>query len=285
MFRRKPSHSQETQFAEFQVESLEDRQMLAGDVDVFVRGNNLVISGDGADNNIEVISSEGLVQVVGNGETTVNGGDTALNVDDVRNLTIRMNGGDDNVIVSIRPNGNLNFRGGAGNDHIDVNGAGNNLTMRGGTGDDALHSYGDVGGNLNLFDVAGGNDNLGHYSGTVDGQTRIVTGAGDDQVDFGASVFGSSIFSGRVTVRTAAGQDSFNSGSSVQFESGAQIALGSGDDTSNLTLFNLPTVGSGQIVSMNGGTGMDTMHDWASIDATDEYRITGFETEEILSIR
>ena len=42
------------ELSDMHVESLENRQMLAGDVDVFVRGDNLIIRGDGDANEIFV---------------------------------------------------------------------------------------------------------------------------------------------------------------------------------------------------------------------------------------
>ena len=53
-------------FVEFHLESLEDRRMLAGNVTVEVAGDNLVITGDDAANDITVTLDAGEVVVVGN---------------------------------------------------------------------------------------------------------------------------------------------------------------------------------------------------------------------------
>src|SRR5690349_17694431 len=54
------------------VESLESRAMLAGDVLATVEGGNLLITGDGADNDIRIVqTADDTFQIIGDG-TSVN---------------------------------------------------------------------------------------------------------------------------------------------------------------------------------------------------------------------
>ena len=113
------------------VESLEARQMMAGDVSVSINGNgDLFVIGDGADNNVDISTDliTGDLIIAGNeGTNIVFDGESAntqvisLETDFTlgRNLTINMRGGDDEVRV----------------DHLDVV---SDVTAVLGSGDDTL---------------------------------------------------------------------------------------------------------------------------------------------------
>jgi hypothetical protein len=104
-----------------EMESLENRQMLAGNVSAVITGaGNLVVTGDGAANEIDVaIDSTGQVSITGNAGTTVDIGNlaTAQVSGDVR---INLGGGDDVVslygVDSSAPIRNVSINTGTGDD-------------------------------------------------------------------------------------------------------------------------------------------------------------------------
>ena len=123
----------------FEVEKLESREMLAGDVDVIVRDGDVFVLGDSQDNSIEVsLDINGGLVVTGLDGTTVNGGETGIVAN---NLTIRMRGGDDTVVVQTDPNlditsNELSIFGNAGDDRIELKcGVGGKTDIRTGAGE------------------------------------------------------------------------------------------------------------------------------------------------------
>ena len=63
--------SSSSQPAEFAVEPLEDRKMLAGQVNVIVAGNNVTILGDDASQDVIVFEDSGFVRVAVGPDTTL----------------------------------------------------------------------------------------------------------------------------------------------------------------------------------------------------------------------
>ena len=167
---------------ECNVEELEKRQMLAGSVRATITGaGNLVITGDGNDNDISVYLSE-----VGEVTIFANDGEdldlTGIGVDGVfgdsqvtGNVTIRMRGGDD--YVGLNGDGfvgeerdpptvdRINVSGGGGSDYLSVRyiNANGNLTVNSGRGsyDYARVLVASVSGNVA---VTGGTAYLGFVS-------------------------------------------------------------------------------------------------------------------------
>lgn len=81
------------------LESLEERDLKAGDVTVFVSGDDLVITGDGAANEVRIRQSLGRLIVEGLNGTEINGKDRAFKAfvgDDVR---VDLNGGADKLTI------------------------------------------------------------------------------------------------------------------------------------------------------------------------------------------
>lgn len=81
------------------LESLEDRDLKAGDVTVFLSGDDLVITGDNAANEVRIRQSLGRLVVEGLNGTEINGRDRAFKAfvgDDVR---IDLNGGADKLTI------------------------------------------------------------------------------------------------------------------------------------------------------------------------------------------
>jgi hypothetical protein len=129
-------------------ESLEQRQLLAGDVLVNLVRGNLIIQGDAEDNQIAITAGDepGSFVVTGLNGTTVhqNGQDPAseVTVTGVRqDVRIGMGEGNDSVsIEAARVRGDLLVRTGAGNDDvsIDETGIGGRLAIGTDGGDDSV---------------------------------------------------------------------------------------------------------------------------------------------------
>ena len=123
-------------FAFAGAERLEDRQMLAGNVTVTLRGSDLIIRGDDLDNQVEITQQSGdLVWITGLSSagqaTTVNGlprveltiprPSTQQQLSDhLQNLRVDLRGGNDFLRVTANTNEDMSLRGGAGTDIIDV---------------------------------------------------------------------------------------------------------------------------------------------------------------------
>jgi hypothetical protein len=158
-------------------ESLEDRQMLAGDVTAKISGGKLVIKGDSLANGITIAagSTAGTVVVTGvtagGSATTVNSGTTAVTLSGFTGgLKLDMKGGDDSVtITGLTVTGDAKLEGGRGNDTFDVSGS----TFHG-----ALTT--------NLGD---GNDTLTFDSTTVSGKAKFKGRSGNDDATITDSTF------------------------------------------------------------------------------------------------
>ena len=85
---------------EMAVESLESREMMAGDVTVRVNGNAVTVIGSNEADQIQITSSFGEVTVQATGDlgTTVNGQESfSTGLVSLERLTIRLRGGDDRI--------------------------------------------------------------------------------------------------------------------------------------------------------------------------------------------
>lgn len=177
------------------VEHLETRAMLAGNVIASLNGSHLTISGDAADNSIDVTILNGGIQVRGLNSTTINGGTDAFVVaagtDTMTgNVVIRMAGGNDSVALSraIKFNGSVDVYGEAGNDSIAVNGVTfeSDLFLRGYEGNDTI-SVQDTTVEGSLY-IHGHQDNdlITLKTVTLNGYTEIKGHDGDDGVSLNA---------------------------------------------------------------------------------------------------
>ena len=187
-----------------QVESLENRELMAGNVSVSVQNGNLYITGDAARNHVEVRqSSPGVFRVNG---VTIGGAATKINnatngvftTSAVRgNVVISLGGGDDqlnfgtgdNRVINV-PN-NLSIDMGSGSDFLSIRDVktGGNLGVNTGTGvKDETHVYkADVGGHLGINDpnsVNSGDYDIATVNNCkVKGQLQFVLKGGNDNVD------------------------------------------------------------------------------------------------------
>ena len=79
---------------EFQ--KLEDRNLLAGDVTVFIDSSSLFVTGDAQANQIQIVGTlNGSARVIGLDGTTINGGTAAFegNFPGLRSATVNLGGG------------------------------------------------------------------------------------------------------------------------------------------------------------------------------------------------
>lgn len=132
------------------LESLESRQLMAGDVSVGFEGGVLVIRGDNLANEVEMVSLTQAFSIRGLNGTTINGVDGGRFVlpNPTSNVKVLLNGGDDvfdakAFFASFSPGevtGNLEVIGGTGQDRIvisDMN-IGNDLQIRTEGGSDSI---------------------------------------------------------------------------------------------------------------------------------------------------
>ncbi len=151
------------------VQPLETRVLPAGNVNVRVSGESLVINGDSEDNEISVLINNGDLIVRGLNDTTINGEDDDFTVVDggarfVGRVVIRMGLGDDKVAIG---------------DDVEIHGR---LTLEDFFGDDQL--------SIDAASINGGMDIRTHYGNdvvrlngtTISGASEIYTGFGEDLV-------------------------------------------------------------------------------------------------------
>lgn len=259
-------HEQRLEIGE--IESLESREMLAGDVDVFVNSaGDVRIVGDAASNDIGVFRTPTrLLYIQGNDNTTItHDGNTSselfLDVFDNagsirRNLTIDMNAGNDLVnMAGVAINGNLNVQMDQGIDLFDMSTGyvGKNAVVNGGGGQYAdflsMDSVSVIG---NLKMNAGASDSfidtMRLRSVFVAGNSTLVGSANEHQV-----LIDGVVVQGNSRIRTGQGDDLIDI-NSFEVEKASNISTGSGDDLIEVGM--LTTVGNFRV---SAGSGNDAM--------------------------
>lgn len=185
------------------IQRLEDRAMLAGDVSAQLIGRDIYVSGDSADNSIEIVVDGGDLVIRGLDGTTINGvaGDFTLRAGSNRvrdDLKIDMGRGDDRVVIAdgVIVTGDLRIQGGRGDDSIAVAEAliGDDLKIDGGSGFNTISvQETEVLENARIY---GGNDgNLINISdSTIRDNLWIHGGSGVDDVVFDRSAVGDNLY-------------------------------------------------------------------------------------------
>lgn len=232
------------------LESLEQKQMLAGDVTVSIVNGVLTLQGDDLDNQVAVSSGETA------GSFVIRGLDgTMLHLGDAE-------GASELLVEGVRRGLIANM--GAGNDTLRINEASfrGNVAINMGEGDDRV--------TIGVAPEAVGTATETEGDSTVDspsvqiGQNLVIrTGAGDDTVVIndarGRGVLGVSTGEGNDTVRLGLASEAteedaeVNDEVLVSFIHGVALDLGAGDD--GLFVNQLRTGG----FHANGGAGADTM--------------------------
>jgi hypothetical protein len=185
------------------LESLEKRQVMAGNVFVMHFNNALQIYGDTQDNQIRITeSAPGVVQVAGENGTTINSSRS-------------------NILTFRNPSDNLNISMGSGNDQVFLGKSTgttsrfSNVVVNTGAGRDGVYvnntvTYGSAFSSFNLGDASendrdfinvercnfqavaigtGGGDDLVYASSNTMTKAIISTGSGNDLVDLRNTVF------------------------------------------------------------------------------------------------
>ena len=210
--------------AERVIEHLETRALLAGNVLASLNGSHLTVTGDAADNAIDITILNGQIQLRGLNSTTVNGGTTsfvvAAGTDTLAgNVLIQMAGGNDSVSFTrgINFNGVVDVHGQVGNDSIAANGVkfksnayfwgyeGNDtFSVQDTTVDGSLVIHGNQDNDLitlktvtlnGFTELKGqdGDDGVSLSAVTSNGSLAIKTGRGDDDVTIHNSTINSSL--------------------------------------------------------------------------------------------
>lgn len=173
------------------LEVLEQRTLLAGDVAAKLLGQTAFLTGDSDANNIQITVQDGNVVVVGLDNTTVNGSSEAfiLAQDSVAfsgSIITRMAGGDDEFELSeASVGGLLHVYGGTGNDTLVVSNSaqvGKGLMLNGQSGTNSLAvSETTVGRSVWMVNGAG-NDLMTIADSTVGGSFVGIGGRGNDDL-------------------------------------------------------------------------------------------------------
>jgi hypothetical protein len=180
------------------VERLEKRELMAGDVQVHVDGQMLVIWGDAADNGVTLTynSNTQTYRVSGKDDggspTTINGVDTSqpANVQDfsgVKQVFVGLNAGNDDFEIGSPTAVDtviekwMTIDMGDGDDQVTLGQAGNAAG-----GDAPIAESLNVGTSLNI-NLGAGNDHLSIANATIGLALNVLAGDGDDHVDFDTS--------------------------------------------------------------------------------------------------
>jgi hypothetical protein len=184
-------------------ESLEKRQVLAGNVTALLSGANLLITGDGAANDILVEGLPGFPgrvritpQTNAGGPTTLNGQTAALIFPSFGDIRINLGNGSDALEFNSDPGvtdtlpGNLVIDGGRGDNDISISNytIGGSLVVRNSTGiDSVLIDNTDVGVDINVSsDASTGLQTTQIQGGSSVGRDLILSNrAGDNTIEIG----------------------------------------------------------------------------------------------------
>jgi hypothetical protein len=180
--------SQTRKFRRLNVESLEGRKLMAGDVAVALEGQLLTLRGDNLSNQVVVAqNAAGTVSISGQNGTTINGLAAVRLVNPQLNqLDIRMEGGDDSVILrGVTVANDLFVDLGSGNDRLSSPQltpitVGARATIEGGLGNEVIRLDGITVREDLTIEGGLGTLNLNLNAGAVD---KLLTIVGDDAND------------------------------------------------------------------------------------------------------
>ena len=177
------------------IQLLEDRTLLTGNVVASLRGPNLFVTGDAADNQLEVTVVNNQVVLRGLTNTNINGSTSLFVIADntdtaAGKITIHTGAGNDTVTFSrsVHVAGNVFVDGGAGDDSLNVTGATfqQSISMYGRVGNDTISVQNAIVDGILRLKGNSGNDLISVTNTTTNGGTNIVGGAGNDGVSFNA---------------------------------------------------------------------------------------------------
>ena len=269
-------------------QSLEPRQLLAGDVAVAIDGD-LFVRGDDVANQIEIVATEsGTVEVRGLHGTTINGSAETFEIPDAINL-----GGANGRNAAIARGLRIVMNG--GHDRIDIRG----LEARGdswistGEGDDFVRFFkSTASGDIRVI-TGEGHDNVRLFQARATGDLNTLTGDGND--DF--FVWNSRVWQGAVLqtgegrdrvavmftrftgdnhhISTSGGNDRIDLARNLVDESGLLVESGSGNDRVALQMHALDNI-RGE-VELDGQEGLDAIFMNGEDAFTDLLSVQSFE--------
>ena len=223
----------------FEVENLENRQLMAGDVSVaLTNGGDLVVRGDNAANEIVITSSpdSDAFWVEGIDGTTINGRSQRMLFDGVTDdIRINLRNGDNKLLLTHDGDNGVNpfhiadrleIRTGNGNDAVILNldQANGQVRISSGAGNDTVGILESALRDRLAINTASGNDTVTVQESLVDGPAEVRTGSGDD---FAISY--DTIWKDRVRVNTQSGNDNIAM-LMGEFEDQSTLNAGSGVD-------------------------------------------------------
>ena len=169
-----------------EVQVLESRTMLTGNVSVSVQGNNVVLKGDSQDNGLSISAIAGGVQILGTGGTFVNNSPfMVIPNTSISNMSFRMKGGNDTVVLLASVGGNVTGRMGPGSDTFSVTASiGGDLDIKTGSAvrgsaDVVNISASSIAGDANIKGT-GGRQRVIMNAVQVTGSTSVSLGGGRD---------------------------------------------------------------------------------------------------------
>lgn len=272
---RRRDTNQQAPNLEFVVDDLEDRKMLAADVDI-VGGDSLRITGDNSSETVSVSMNDA-------GFVTVDGQSTGLT--QLKNLSINLRGGNDNLIVSGSGSNALNVTGrttirlGSGSNRLEIGGQHNNLRVSGGRGADQVFASHQIRNATTNVSLRGGNDAFSFDTGMIEDAESI--GRADLSNLLDALFSNQTISLPKFNLNLGGGNDLV----SMSDVRGGQETSIRGSELDPQTA-GLLFVGA----NVNGASGTDTLSPvqltQAIVDTASDFgtRVRGFEAEADLSV-
>jgi len=229
-------------------EGLEQRQLLAGNVNVSLDVNgNLVLTGDLESNHVLVRRGffAGTILVLGGRSGVDSSSNTTINGQDSQSfstsggLILDMDNGNDRVVLTdIGLQGNLTGSLGSGNDQLALQSASNgpvSFTLNNGTS--PSYKKASTSGLLNVSG-SNGNDTLVQYNAIVGGNLTFLGGNGRDAFNSSGTTTGNNAVGGSVQLTPGGGDDSI---SILRMSVGGNFRVddGSADFQTNVAITNL----------------------------------------------
>lgn len=239
------------------VENLEKREVPAGNVNIVFSGNNLILTGDFNDNNIDLTFSGNVVNVAGAGTTFIGNSPGGFFVGGT--VLVYGNGGGDNVTLSGNATlaGDLNLQLGDGNNT--VNQLGGSVSCR-----DFFvnNTYGDdqvAVSNLSSRTVSvvngDGSSNTNLTGITATGALTVRNGVGSSQIAKVGSLSSAVSVAGITTLASGNGATYYDS-ELVNFSAGNAVYVTNGSGTGNAFIvidkMSNSGVNGGNVVATNG---------------------------------
>lgn len=256
---------------------LESKQLLAGDVGVYLENSRLVVWGDQADNQVEVRVVGGQLEVSGKSGTTINGQATPFRTTNYRgsldSLWMGLGNGNDTAFVEgVTINRSAFAQGGQGADNIGFYKVKvvDELMALTASGDDTVSlDEVEVGGNLRVY-TREGNDTIGLDRVEVRGHTLIAGQVGNDRLSIRNSTHlgGAGLFLDR--------GDDFLSVQGTEIRGFTSVAMASGSD--DVFLENLTVRGT---VAAFGGIGNDRLELSGTNSFSSTPSVFGFEGNDV----